>query len=661
MIRALLALAWLAAVALAGALPAWSAVARPARIAPAVSAALQGADQVRVIVELTDPPMQPAERANRSRLRARLATAQEDVVAGLPSGRATVVRRFEGLPAIVVETDAAGVAALAAHPRVKSITADRAVEAAQEQSVPQINADDTRDTWGLTGEGITVAVIDTGIDTDHPDLADDIAYEACFLLSGCPGGGTTDTGPGSAEDDHGHGSHVAGIITSTGVVAPKGVAPDAQIGAYKVLNAAGSGSLSDFDAALSDIIANHPEVDVVNMSLVDNTQWVGACDASFPVTASAINTLRSSGVATFISSGNNNFANGITFPSCIGNAIAVGAVYDATLGEIAFLGCTEAPIFDQVACWSNSASTVDILAPGAFITAPNFGGGIAVKVGTSMAAPHAAGVAAQLLEADASLSVSQIETALETTGPLRTDPQNGVTKPRIDALAALLSVADPDADAVPTFADNCPVTANTPQSNTDRNFIDHPLPITQDDQTVARSDTAGDACDTDDDNDGISDADEASGSTCAATVTIPLVADTDADRYLDGAECTLGTDPASAASKPTAAQCAAYLGVVISTDTDSDKLKDYIEFCNYNTDRTLTDADGDKALDGGTDGCEVASFNSDRIVNIADRGMLAQAVSVPAKRHVNLDVNKDGVWNIGDIGFVASFFGQCPG
>lgn len=213
--------------------------------------------------------------------------------------------------------------------------------------------------------------------------------------------------------------------------------------------------------------------------------------------------------------------------------------------------------------------------------------------------------------------------------------------------------------------DNCPTVANPTQTNTDGNFIGNspPYMMVVDDRTLIDSDPLGDACDTDDDNDGLLDVDEPTGAACAGFVTVALVRDTDADRYLDGAECLIGTDPASSASRPTAASCAAFLGVLTTTDTDGDKLRDYIEFCHYSSDTGLVDGDGDSALDGSRDGCEAASFNGDRIVNVADMGMLASAISNPLFRIPNIDVNKDGAWNPADSGLVASFIspsGQCP-
>jgi hypothetical protein len=193
----------------------------------------------------------------------------------------------------------------------------------------------------------------------------------------------------------------------------------------------------------------------------------------------------------------------------------------------------------------------------------------------------------------------------------------------------------------------------------DRNFINN-SPFVTNDLTMIVSDTAGNACDGDDDNDNLRDIEEL-GVPCpsATAATNPASRDSDGDGVVDGAECAMGFDPASAASKPTAMQCQAHLGVTASTDTDGDKLRDHVEFCGYGSDPTLVDTDGD----GAKDGCEAASFNADRIVNVADMGMLATAIANPSFRLPNLDVNKDGMFNPADQGLVASFIspgGQCP-
>jgi hypothetical protein len=85
--------------------------------------------------------------------------------------------------------------------------------------------------------------------------------------------------------------------------------------------------------------------------------------------------------------------------------------------------------------------------------------------------------------------------------------------------------------------------------------------------------------------------------------------------------------------------------------------------CGYNTHPNNLDSDADVSLDGGSDGCEVTSFNGDRIVNSLDQGMLASGISGSVAYHANIDVNKDGTLNSIDQGLVASFIvppGQCP-
>jgi hypothetical protein len=209
--------------------------------------------------------------------------------------------------------------------------------------------------------------------------------------------------------------------------------------------------------------------------------------------------------------------------------------------------------------------------------------------------------------------------------------------------------------------DNCPMVPNPGQENTDGNFIDSSPPYVPavDDRTRARSDSMGDACDTDDDNDGILDVNEAPGPPCgsASGPTDPLNFDTDGDRYLDGVECSFGFDPASSASVPPFASCGG------AGDADADKIQDRLEICFYGTSFATSDTDGDIALDGAKDGCEVASINADRIVNSLDQGKLASGISGAVPYHPGTDLNKDGVLSSIDQGLMASFIvppGQCP-
>ena len=237
-----------------------------------------------------------------------------------------------------------------------------------------------------------------------------------------------------------------------------------------------------------------------------------------------------------------------------------------------------------------------------------------------------------------------------------------------------VSLLDTDSDGIPDAADNCPNDANPMQENSDANFIDQTPPSTQDDRTWPNSDPNGNACDTDDDNDGLLDSAESDGCNGSGPLS-PTNRDTDGDRVLDGAECTLSTNPASAASKPTAAACAAFLGVGASIDTDGDRIFDRAEYCGYNTNRLLLDTDGDQdalplnatpAVNLIKDGCEAASLNNDRVVNSADQLLLVLEIIREVDqtlRLVSMDINKDGGVNSGDQLLVVQFIstaGQCP-
>jgi hypothetical protein len=231
------------------------------------------------------------------------------------------------------------------------------------------------------------------------------------------------------------------------------------------------------------------------------------------------------------------------------------------------------------------------------------------------------------------------------------------------AVAPFVGSGDTDGDGIADASDNCPSVANAGQENSDGNFIDQTPPSTQDDRTWPNSDAAGDACDADDDNDGLADTAEAAGCNGSGALNA-LARDTDGDRFLDGAECTFGTNPASAGSKPALASCGP------AGDTDGDRIQNRIEVCNYNTNPNDTDTDND--LDGfpttglTRDGCEVASLNNDRVVNSGDQLLLVMEIvrePTPSLRLVNFDLNKDGAVNSGDqllmVWFIAPS-GQCP-
>lgn len=410
------------------------------KIQLALRRALEQEKLVPIIVSLREPAALRAPKLQVASLRRQVAAAQLPVLASVSSSEFRLTYKYDAVPALAGKATASGIDKLAGRPEVTQIDLDGRGSAALAQSVPLIHADEAQD-GGLTGQGIVVAVLDTGIDTDHPDLADGIAYERCFLNDdACP------AEPHPAEDQHGHGTNVAGIVTSNGTVAPRGVAPDAKIAAYRILNAQGSGSFSDWLAALNDIIANHPEVNVVNMSLQSGSDCAGGGTGNAVQTA--ISTLRSRGVPVFVSSGNHGNKTTVRFPACVPDAIAVGASYDTALGTVNVFSnvCSDVvDAADQIACWSDSFSGLALLAPGGRITSAGMGGGTSNYYGTSQASPHAAGVAALLLQAHPGMSADEVERRMRATGKLLTDqlrdidPNTQRTTPRIDARVALLN------------------------------------------------------------------------------------------------------------------------------------------------------------------------------------------------------------------------------
>ncbi len=214
--------------------------------------------------------------------------------------------------------------------------------------------------WPITeGKGVKVAVIDTGIDAAHPDLMGSVdgGYSAI----------TKTENPADYQDDNGHGSHVAGTIAAhrdgKGVV---GVAPQARLYAVKVLDADGSGNLSDVIDGIVWAAKNH--MDVANMSL--------GAPVDSEAMKRAVRFARGSGVVVVAAAGNSGGAVG--FPGAYDDVIAVAAS-DSN---------------DKLAPFSSRGPEVDFIAPGVDVLSVKMGGGFASYSGTSMASPHVAGLAA---------------------------------------------------------------------------------------------------------------------------------------------------------------------------------------------------------------------------------------------------------------------------
>ena len=413
-----------------------------AQAGAAVRDALDRAGWVRVVVSLREPSAPFSDLTAR---RTEIADTRRAVLARLGPDEFRLEAQWDTASAVAGLVSAPGVEALLADPEVRRVDVDVAMQANRlGESVPVIGADQAHGR-GVTGAGIVVAVIDSGAQSDHPDIAPALVAEQCFCATAsgggcCPGGGTSASGAGAANDDNGHGTNVSGVIVGRGHAAPRGVAPEAGLVSIKILDAQGIvSSTTQIVSALDYILTSRPDVKVVNISVGTGQLFAGGpCDnaASFvQAMASVVNGLTARGTVVVASSGNSANSSSIAAPACIAGVIAVGATYDGDTGSVSF-GCVDASTSrDQVACFSNASAAVDLLAPGGAITAPGLGGGASTFIGTSQAAPHVAGAAALLLQARGG-SPASVLAALQGTGQPIADPRNGMTFKRIDIGAA---------------------------------------------------------------------------------------------------------------------------------------------------------------------------------------------------------------------------------
>ena len=270
-----------------------------------------------------------------------------------------------------------------------------------------LNAVEAPEAWaaGYTGQGITVAVIDTGIDLDHPDLVHNLYVNAGEI----PGNGIDDdrngfvddvsgydfvSGDARAEDGNGHGTHVAGTIAAANNgIGATGVAPDAKILPVRVLDDAGRGS--DGSVAAGIRYAADMGAQIINLSLGGG--YSSRILAAIEYAASA--------GSLIVAAAGNESASNPSYP----------ARHSANSTSVISVGAHDSR--GNTASFSNevgSSRAVQVDAPGVSIYSTHLRGGYGRLSGTSMASPHVAGVAALTLSANPGLTSREVRDLLAT-------------------------------------------------------------------------------------------------------------------------------------------------------------------------------------------------------------------------------------------------------
>jgi uncharacterized repeat protein (TIGR01451 family) len=285
---------------------------------------------------------------------------------------------------------------------------------------------------GDIGSGTTIAVIDGGLGDNYLNFPD---FGTCSgvntPVSTCRVAYNRDFFPGASAEII-HGTNVSTIAL--------GVAPGAKLAMFNVFNG-GSASTADVLSAMNSAISLKATYNIVaiNMSLGDSSSNTTQCTGS--AFRSAATSASNAGILVVVAAGNSGSKSGLADPACVPGVVSVGAVYDAAYGSVSWLApsapggqCTDSSAADKVACFSQSASYLSVLAPGSFVDAPNSS---FRETGTSQATPHVSGAVAVLRARYPAEPLSSTVRRLTISGVSATDSTNGHITPRLDLLAAV--------------------------------------------------------------------------------------------------------------------------------------------------------------------------------------------------------------------------------
>ncbi len=319
-----------------------------------------------------------------------------------------VRRTYDNMPIVAAALTASEIEDLRQDPMVQQIELDAKVHATMNTARPAFGVQAARTQFHYTGNhdgnpnayttgDIVIAIVDTGVNPNHPDLRGKVLYFKDFI-----------NGRTTAYDDQGHGTHVAGVAAGAGKLTPAyaGVAPGAALVVYKVLDSEGSGTMSDVIAAVDDAISNRLtyNIEVMNLSLSTDGSSAGKDALSM-----ACNRAMNNHIVVVLAAGNAGpDRRTIGSPAAAAGPITVGAGADT--GKNGFYVVD----FSSRGPTADGRITPDLWAPGVRIISPNKQGGYSRVSGTSFAAPFVSGVAALMLDANPSLSPARIKYLLTT-------------------------------------------------------------------------------------------------------------------------------------------------------------------------------------------------------------------------------------------------------
>ncbi len=358
--------------------------------------------------------------------------------------RGIVGRRLASVGGQVADVPDTALAALSRIPGVSAISLDRRVRGTLERTAATIGAGYVRDTLGLDGTGVGVAIVDSGVAAWHDDLGSDRVARFVDFVSFQP----------SAYDDYGHGTHVAGIIAGSGYDSGgrrRGIAPGATLLVEKVLDASGQGYISNVIAAIDYAIANK---DALHLRIVNLSVAAGVYESytTDPLTLAAKRAVEA-GLVVVSAAGNlGKGADGL--PQYGGIGAPGNAPWVITVGASSHNGTVDRSD-DAVAGFSSRGPSAidlqakpDLVAPGVGIESLTEAGTTLYNTkplmrlwgtvqtatepylslsGTSMAAPVVSGTIALMLQANPALTPNLVKAILEFTAEAHSE-YNGLTQ-----------------------------------------------------------------------------------------------------------------------------------------------------------------------------------------------------------------------------------------